>query len=384
MTRDVGHLLQWVEIDRSALVHNLREFRRLAGRRTKIMAVVKANAYGHGILEVSRIVVAAGADWLGVHSVEEGLTLRREGIAVPVLVLGAASLGELADAVRAGLRLIVYNRETVDALGRVAHRLKTVARVHLKVETGTHRQGVRPDEALRFASRIARSSGLVLEGLSSHYANIEDTTSTAYPDRQLGAFRSAVDKLERAGVRIPVKHMSCTAASILFPSTLFDLVRVGIGLYGLWPSRETLVSCRLQKREPLELRPVMSWRARIAQVKSVPKGAFVGYGCTFKTTRPARLAVIPIGYADGYPRSLSNAAHVLIRGRRAAVRGRIAMNFITADVTDIPGARLEDEVTLLGRDGREAVPAEALATLAGTISYEILARVNPLIPRVVA
>jgi len=381
--RDARNLLQWVEIDRKALVHNLAEFRKLAGRSKKVLAVVKANAYGHGLREVSRIVVDAGADGLGVHSVDEGIALRREGIGAPVLVLGATSLGELGDAVRHGLRLTVYNRETIDALGRVARRLKLKGRVHLKVETGTQRQGVRPEDLVRFAHRVARYPELVLEGLSSHFANIEDTTSTAYPDRQLGVFLAAVEKLGRAGIVVPVKHMSCTAATILFPKTVFDMIRVGIGLYGLWPSRETLVSCRLRKRQPLELRPVLSWRARIAQLKAVPKGAFVGYGCTFRTTRPARLAVIPIGYADGYPRSLSNAAHVLIRGRRAAVRGRVAMNFITADVTDIPAARLEDEVTVLGRDGRESVTAETLAGTAGTISYEIVARISPLLPRLV-
>jgi alanine racemase len=381
--RDARRLLQWIEIDRAAFAHNLAQFQRLAGRGRNVLAVVKANAYGHGLGEVARLAAEAGADWLGVHSVEEGIAVRREGIGLPVLVLGATSLGDLGDAVHYGLRLTVYNRETIDALGRIAPRLKVKARVHLKVETGTHRQGVRPEDLIRLARRIGRYPELVLEGLSSHFANIEDTTSSAYPDRQIRTFLDAVERLERAGFVVPIKHMSCTAASILFPKTLFDMVRVGIGLYGLWPSRETLVSCRLRKRKPLELRPVLSWRARIAQVKTVPKGALIGYGCTFKTTRPARLAVIPVGYADGYPRTLSNAAHVLVHGRRAAVRGRVAMNFITADVTDISLARLEDVVTILGRDGRDVITAETLAGLAGTIPYEIVARISPLLPRLV-
>ena len=347
------------------------------------MAVVKANAYGHGLLPVSKIVLDAGADWLGVNSVEEGAALRDAGFEAPILVLGAVLLGDLEQAVRRDLRLTVYNREIVDALGRLAARLKKKARVHLKIETGTQRQGVRVEDAVPMARRIRNHRGLVLEGLSSHFANIEDTTSSAYPDLQRSKFLAAVSHLSRRRIEIPVKHMSCTASSILFPATYFDMIRVGIGLYGLWPSKETLLSCRLQKREPIELKPVLSWKARIAQVKPVSKGAFIGYGGTFRTTRTARLAVIPVGYYDGYDRRLSNSAHVLIRGRRAAVRGRVAMDFLMADVTDIPGVGFEDEVTLIGEDGREVITAEFLASLAGTISYEILARLNPKTPRIV-
>jgi alanine racemase len=177
--------------------------------------------------------------------------------------------------------------------------------------------------------------------------------------------------------------MSCTAAVILFPETWFNLVRVGIGLYGLWPSKETYLSCLEKRRDPLSLRPVLSWKARVAQIKKVPKDALVGYGGTYKTTRPTTLAVVPVGYYDGYARSLSNSSHVLIKGRRAALRGRVAMNFLTADVTDIPGVGLEEEVTLIGRDGAEEISADNLAALAGTISYEVLARINPLVPRMV-
>ena len=375
--------MQWIEIDRRALVHNLGQFRKLIGYGTKLMAVVKANAYGHGIREVSRIVFFAGADWLGVKSVEEGISLREDGIEAPILVLGAVLRADLEKALRHDLRLTVYSRESVEELDRLTRKFRKKAYIHLKVETGTQRQGIRAEDLTRFVRRIGKSPGLILEGLSSHFANIEDTTSTAYPEFQLKNFAAAIGNLGRAGIEIPIKHMSCTASSILFPATYFNMIRVGIGLYGLWPSKETFLSCRLQKRELLELQPVLSWRTRIAQLKQVPKGSFIGYGCTYRTTRPTRLAVIPIGYYDGYSRNLSNAAYVLIRGRRAAVRGRVAMDFITADVTDIPGVRLEDGVTLIGKDGREIITAEHLASLAGTISYEILARLNPETPRIV-
>ncbi|MCJ7587269.1 MAG: alanine racemase [Candidatus Aminicenantes bacterium] len=376
-------LAQWVEVSRKALTHNLAEFRRRVGRDRKLLAVVKANAYGHGILEVSRIAIGAGADWLGVNSLEEGIELRRAGVRTPILVLGYVPLGRLGDAVARGLRLTVYNKASVDGLAAACRRLKKKARVHVKVEPGTNRQGVLEGELPAFARSIQRRPGLVLEGLSSHFANIEDTTDHSFPQRQLAAFERSVRGLEKAGIEVPITHMSCTAATILFPETYFDMVRVGIGLYGLWPSKETYLSCALDKREPLTLEPVLTWKARIAQVKRIAKGGAVGYGCTFRATRRTTLAVIPVGYYDGYDRGLSNTAHVLVRGQRAPLRGRVAMNFSTADVTDIPGVGIEDEVVLLGADGRERITAEQLAALAGTISHEIVARINPLVPRIV-
>jgi alanine racemase len=372
-----------VEISRRALVHNIREFRRLIGRRRKFLAVVKANAYGHGLVEVAAIAVREGVDWLGVNSVEEGAALRLAGIGAPVLVLGYVPLGALEEAVVRDLRLTVYNRETVARLAALAARLKRTVRVHVKLETGTWRQGVAAAELSAFVRDIRRRPGLVVEGLSSHFANIEDTTKHDYPRRQLETYRAACRELEAAGPRLPLKHMSCTASTILFREPGFNLCRVGIGLYGLWPSKETYLSCILDRQEPLSLEPVLSWKARVAQVKKVPAGADIGYGRTYRTTRPTVLAVVPVGYFDGYDRGLSNAAHVLAKGRRAPVRGRVAMDFFMADVTDVPGLRLENEVTLLGSDGGERISAEDLAAWAGTISYEILARINPLVPRVV-
>jgi alanine racemase len=378
-----GASVERVEISRSALVHNIREFRRIVGRKRLFLAVVKANAYGHGLIETSAIAVAEGVDWLGVNAVEEGVALRDAGIGVPVLVLGYAPLGVLEEAAARDLRLTVYNRETVRRLAALAARSGRPVRLHVKVETGTWRQGVVPKDLAAFVHDIRKHQGLVVEGLSSHFANIEDTTKHDYPRLQLDCYRAACRELEAAGVSVPVKHMSCTASTILFPEPEFNLARVGIGLYGLWPSKETYLSSVLEKTEPPSLKPVLSWKARIAQIKKVPSGAFIGYGCTYRTTRPTVLAVVPVGYYDGYDRRLSNAAHVLVKGRRAPVRGRVAMDFFMADVTDIPGVKLEDEATLLGADGRERIAAEDLAALAGTIGYEVLARINPLIPRVV-
>ncbi len=378
-----GRTVERVEISRRALVHNIGEFRRLIGPRRKFLAVVKANAYGHGLVEAAGIAAGAGVDWFGVDSVDEGAALRRAGLEAPVLVLGYAPLASLEEAVAADLRLTVYNRETVARLAELAGRMRRTVRLHVKLETGTWRQGVAPRDLAAFVRDIRRRPGLVVEGLSSHFANIEDTTRHDYPRRQLETYRTACRALEAGGPRVPLKHMSCTAAAILFPEPGFNLARVGIGLYGLWPSKETYLSCLLDRKEPLSLEPVLSWKARIAQIKKVPAGADIGYGGTYRTTRPTRLAVVPVGYYDGYDRGLSNAAHVLVKGRRAPVRGRVAMDFFMADVTDVPAPSLEDEVTLIGSDGRERIGAEDLAGLAGTIGYEILARINPLVPRVV-
>jgi alanine racemase len=378
-----GKLLQWVEIDSSALTHNIHQFRKQVGEKRKFLAMVKANAYGHGITEVSRIAVDAGADWLGVHSLEEGILLRKGGFDCPILAVGPIPLGSLKEAVAHDLRLTVYNFKTLDLLSKSCSQLQKKAFLHVKVETGTYRQGIRKEEALSFMKKAQESPYLVLEGISSHFANIEDTTDHTYAQSQLQNFKRIVDELEKNKIKIPLKHMSCSASAILFPDTYFDMVRAGIGMYGLWPSKETFLSCRLQKREPLRLEPVLSWKTRVVQIKKVPRGSFIGYGCTCRVSRESVLAVLPIGYYDGYDRGLSNSSYVLIKGKRAPLRGRVAMDFIVVDVTDIPRVQLEDEVVLLGKDGEENVSADDLAALVGTINYEIVTRINPLIPRIV-
>jgi alanine racemase len=375
--------MQWIEIDRAALSHNIQQFRRLIGNRRKLLATVKANAYGHGISEVAKIVLQQGADWLGVHSIDEGMLLRENEVVCPILVLGYVPFDELERTVEHDLRITVYNPETIERLAVLAPHSRKKIRLHVKVETGTHRQGIREEDLLPFVERIQKHPGLIMEGLSSHFANIEDTTDHSYARFQLDNFNRVCQKLEDKGIAIPTKHIACTAATILFPETYFDMVRIGIGMYGLWPSKETYLSCILQNREPIQLKPVLAWKTRIAQIKKIPKGAYVGYGCTFRTTRESVLAVLPVGYYDGYSRDFSNVSYVLIKGQRAPVRGRVAMDFIMTDVTDIPDVRIEDEVVLVGEDEGDGITADDLAALAGTINYEIVTRINPRIPRVI-
>jgi len=371
--------LNWVEIDRDALRHNLRAFRGLIGPRVKLMPVVKANAYGHGLRLVAEFIQESrAADWLGVNSLDEALELRSAGISMPILLLGHVPVSRLSEAAHHNLRLTVWNAETVEGLSR----LNTAKRVplHVKLETGTGRMGLDLPAAKRLAARIQRCPTCILEGYSTHFANIEDTTDHTYPASQMRRYEAMLKVLRAAGYSAPITHAACTAAAMIFPATHRQLVRLGIGLYGLWPSRETMVSAR-ERGAGLILRPILSWKTRVAQVKSLPAGAYVGYGCTFRTTRKTRLAVLPIGYSDGYDRRLSNTGHVLIRGRRAPIRGRICMNACMVDVTDIPGVRLEDEAVLIGSQQRERISAEQLASWMGTINYEVVSRINPLHPR---
>ncbi|MCB9545080.1 MAG: alanine racemase [Myxococcales bacterium] len=372
--------LIWCDIDTAALAENVRVFRRLVGPDVLLSVAVKANAYGHGLVPAARAFLAGGADWLCVHAPEEVRALRAAGVTSPIYLLGPAHLDDLAELAALEARLVVYNAETVDRLAALGVR----ARLHLKVETGNHRQGLELPEALALADRIRAAPGLTLEGVASHFANIEDTTDHRYARYQLGRFEEAVAALRAAGHALPIRHIANSAAALLWPDHPFDMVRLGISAYGLWPSRETRVAAALQGHAEVGLRPALTWKTRVAQVKDIPEGAAVGYGLTFVTSRPTRLAILPVGYADGYDRQLGNLAHVLIGGRRAPVRGRVCMNIIMVDVTDGPAPALEDEAVLLGAQGDERISAEAMAGWAGTINYEVVARIGAQVARVEA
>ncbi|MFB3907109.1 MAG: alanine racemase [Candidatus Eisenbacteria bacterium] len=372
----------WVEVEEKAIVANLASFRHRLAPGAALMAVVKSNGYGHGMEEVARIAAAHGADAFGVHTVAEAERLGRLGLGKPVIILGYTARAEAERLVASGAEATVYNVETLEALSAAASARGAVVRCHVKVETGVQRQGIFLEDLEPFLARLASLPGLALAGVSTHFANIEDTTDHSYARRQLAIFREAAERV-RARAPEALRHCACSAAVLTMRETLFDMVRVGIGLYGIWPSRETLLSCRMAGEDEMPLRPALSWKARLAQVKLVPGGAYVGYGCTHRTTRPTRVGVIPIGYADGYDRGLSGIAHVLVRGRRAPVLGRICMNLFMVDVTDIEGVGLEEEVVLIGRQDGEQVTAADLASLCNTIAYEIVARIGPHLPRIV-
>lgn len=375
--------VSWVEVDRAALTANVAAFvRRLSGG-AKLAAVVKSNAYGHGVAHCAPAALAGGASWLAVGGLGEAIELRQlVGHAVPILTLNHIPLHDLAAAVEHDLRVTIYDPAAVERLAAQAARLGRPARLHVKLETGTHRQGLVPADAIALAQQIATHRDLVFEGLSTHFADVEDTTDHQFAETQRQIYDQTVQQLTALGLRPTVRHIACSAATVLFPETHDEIARAGIGIYGLWPSRETLVSARERGIAAFELTPVLTWKCIIAQVKEVPVGSYVGYGRTWRATRATRVAVLPVGYYEGYDRGLSGRAHVLVAGKRAPVIGRICMNMTMVDITDIAEARAGEVAVLLGRAGEEQVRAEDLAAWAGTIHYEIVARIHPLLPRI--
>ncbi len=374
--------LSWVEISKKALIHNITHFRQLIGKETLLCTCVKANAYGHGLQESSTIMLQSGADWLSVNSLYEAKILRQMEINAPILIVGYVPLADIQESVELNCRMIIYNRETIEQIGKVTSRLKKKVHVHIKVETGTNRQGVLLNDLPNFAQSIQKYPYIEIEGLSTHFANIEDTTDHSYAMLQIQRFMDAISSLEKEEISIPIKHCANSAATLLFPKTYFQMVRVGISCYGMWPSNETYVSYRQESNHRFNLIPVLTWKTKVAQIKTVPVGEYIGYGCTYRTSHKTKLAVLPVGYYDGYDRRISEG-HVLIHGKRAPIRGRICMNIIMVEVTDIPDVHIEDEVILMGRSEEETISAELFAHWAGTINYEVTTRINDRIPRVV-
>lgn len=369
--------LSWLEISRSALQHNVATFKQRLCPGTALLAVVKANAYGHG-LDVVAQSIADRVDWLGVNSLDEALALRECGIALPVLILGYTPHDRAAEVVRHGFRQVIFDRESAASLARAAGTLDATAAVHVKVETGTYRLGVAFQEALAFLQELHALPNLAIEGIYTHFATAEDTADDSYFQMQRGRFAEVQAAIAAAGMDVPYHHMAASAAAMVAPEAQGSLVRVGIGLYGLWPSLDTQIAMTERTERPLTLRPAMQWKTRIVHVQRVARGETVGYGRTHRTRRDSLIAVIPVGYADGYDRKLSNQGEVVIRQRLAGVVGRVMMNMTLIDATDIPDAGVGDEVTLLG----PGMPAEHMATHVGTINYEIVSRINPALPRV--
>jgi alanine racemase len=377
-------LLNWIELSRSALHNNIESLSRLT--RGKLLAVsVKANAYGHGLPEiVSMLLKHPAIDYLTVHCIEEAAECRAAGWTKPIMLLGPAALNDVDTILDFDLEPVVFERQFLTRLGKIADKAGRTIKTHLKLETGTNRQGITEKEMPAFAETYRNFASLKKPyGASMHFANIEDTTNHEYAEFQLKNFRRMVKLMADLGIKPTIKHTASSAAAILFKKTHFDMVRPGIAMYGHWPSKETYLSYRLEGGQNDLFRPVLSWKSRVTQIKNLDADSFVGYGCTYRTTSATRLAVLPVGYFDGYDRAMSNQAHVLIKGRRAPVRGRICMNLTMVDITDVKGVKLEDEVTLIGRSDKEALPAEQLADWAGTITYGLLARINPMTPRLI-
>lgn len=363
----------WVEIDLEAIAHNVRRVCALIGPGVQLMAVLKADGYGHGAIKTARTALNNGVTWLGVACLSEALALREAGIEAPILVLGYAPPWQAREMVENGVTATVFDWEAAEALSRAASELGRRATVHVKVDTGMGRLGLLPTEATAFVQALQTLPGLAVEGLFTHFATA-DSADDSHARRQLACFHDLLADLERRGLRPPLIHAANSGATLRMAAARYDLVRVGIALYGLNPSAD--VPC------PPGFRPALAFKTQVAQVKTLPAGSPVSYGGTYRTARESRIAVIPVGYADGFRRAPRQWQEVLVRGRRAPVVGRVCMDQTMLDVTEIGGVRQGDEVVLIGAQGDECITADEVAAWLGTISYEVVSEILARVPRV--
>lgn len=360
----------WVEINLDNLAFNLRSIKKFIGNKVEIMAMVKADAYGHSAIECSLKLQQEGIEWFGVALPEEGVELRQNGISKNILCLGSFWKGQENLLLKNNLTPVIYQLEKAVLLNRTAAERKTVANIHVKIDTGMGRVGVRFDEIKEFAYALRKLKNLKVEGLMTHFASADNLSQNAFTNTQIERFYSAVTIFEDAGFKPKYKDLANSPGAIAHRHSHGNLVRLGGIIYGLGGDVLPIDA------EKPDLKPVLSLHTRIAHLKRVPKGETLGYGRTFRTDRDSIIATIPIGYEDGYNRKLSNLSKVIVNGKFADVVGRISMDWTIIDVTDIPDVKIDDEVILIGNSDGLEIKAEELARLVETISYEITCGVN--------
>ena len=372
----------WAEIDLDALAQNFREVRKAADPKAMVCCVVKADAYGHGAVRVAREFASLGADWFAVSNLEEALQLRQAGIETPVLVLGYTPADKAGTLSRENISQCVYSLEYARDLSRFAQEAGVEVNIHLKIDTGMSRLGFyyqdisRDEAAVEEVKEACSLPGLVPQGIFTHFAvSDEGQAGDAFTMRQFGCLKEMIESLARAGVTFPVRHCANSAGVFDYPLSHLDMVRAGIVLYGLYPSGEL--------RSRPALKPALALKSVVSHVKTLLPGATVSYGRKFTAQHEMRVATVPVGYADGYPRLLSpGGAEVLIGGKRCPILGRICMDQLMADVTALDQVRVGDTVTLIGRDGEEEITADELAEKEGTINYEVVCALSKRVPRV--
>jgi alanine racemase len=379
------HLI-WAEIDLAAIAHNVRELRRITDTKARLMIAVKANAYGHGVVQVARIGLENGADQLGVARIEEGLELRQAGIRAPTLIFGYTPAHLAPVLAEHDLTASVFSLQGATLLNAAVPRNGRLA-VHLKVDTGMGRMGLLPDQRRCPAGGVITGAGAVeeilsvaalknlrLQGLWTHFA-VSDEADKSYTRQQLELFEELVQDLEDQGLKVEMRHAANSGAIIDMPETHLDMVRAGISVYGLYPSQEVDMN-------KIRLRPALALKARITHIKQVPAGTRISYGGTWQSSRPTTIATVAAGYGDGYSRLLSNRGQMLVHGRRAPIVGRVCMDLTMLDVGHIDDVRVEDEVVLIGRQGDDAISADDVAAQLGTINYEVVTALMARVPRI--
>lgn len=360
-------------IDHSALRWNLAQIRNKVGPKVKILSMVKANGYGHGAAAASRTLGTAGGDAFGVATLEEAAELREAGIQTPIIVLAGVYPNQIEQFLAHSLTPVVHEVVGLKHLDDAVKSSGATLNVHVKVDTGMGRLGFLAAEADCWIPELKKLRALKLEGIFSHFSHAESVQGD-YTRKQLEIFTGVVENFRRQNITLPLVHLANSAATITLPAAYFDMVRPGIMLYGVYPSPEMA--------SQISLKPVLTWKTRILQLKKVPPESSISYGQTFITKRESMIATLPIGYADGYQRLLSNRGEVLVRGQRAPVVGKVCMDLTMIDVTDIRNVQQGDEVVLLGRQGDAEISADEMATWANTISYEILTSIGARVPRI--
>lgn len=362
----------WVEVDLDNFTGNLQEVKRLVGPQVKILQVVKADAYGHGAIEISHVAMKNGASCLGVANADEGVQLRVGGITAPIIILSPSTISEITEIIKYNLTPSVSDISFARELQSRYKKARIRAPIHVEVDTGMGRGGTMNHDSIAMIQEITGFSNVYVEGIFTHLSQSE--TITSYNESQWLLFQRLFTEMKEHNIYIPIRHMANSGAVLNFPAFHLDMVRAGLMTYGIYPSLETVTKARLT--------PVMTFKTRVLLLKDFPPGCGIGYGSTFITARSTKIATIPVGYGDGYGFILSNRGEVLIRGKRAPVVGRISMDMCTLDVSHIPDCRVGDEVVMLGRQGDEEISAGEIAAKAGTISYEIICALGKRAPRI--
>ncbi len=379
--------LIWAEVDLGAIAHNVRELRRITSPASKLLIAVKANAYGHGIIEIARCGLENGADALGVARIDEGIALRKAGIASSILIFGYTTPDRTQDLVKYHFTQTLYSLETARAMSSQFSGPDDYLSIHIKVDTGMGRLGLLHDHfrnapsgintdvsSVEDIKTIADLPGLNLEGLFTHFA-ASDSANKSYTKKQFNRFTDLLDRLGQAGIKTPIRHAANSGAIIDMPGTHLDMVRAGISVYGLYPSNEV-------NQNHIKLKPAMSLKSRIVHLKKVPKGFKISYGMTYKTDKPTTIATIPAGYADGFSRRMSSRGHMLVHGQKAPIIGRVCMDLTMLDVGHISNVKIEDEVVIFGIQGNAVITVDEIASSLNTINYEIVSSITDRVPRV--
>jgi alanine racemase len=363
----------WAEINLDALVHNFKEVKRKVGHKVGVMAIVKAQGYGHGIVQVSKVLEKEGVNYFGVTSPFEAFHLRREGIRSPILILGPTMLEEASGIIEKDITQTICTREVAFILQGECKRLKKKLKVHIEVDTGMGRTGVPYQRALRLVKEVVKIPELEIEGIFTHFSTADEEDKN-FTKEQIRRFKEILEKLEEEKIDIPIKHAANSAGILDFSESYFNMVRPGLTLYGIYPSEYVSRS--------LDLYPVMSLKSRIIYLKRVKKGSTISYGKTYVTNKDTTIAILPMGYEDGYNRLLSNQGEVLIKGKRVRIAGRVCMDQTILDVGKVPDVKVGDEVVLIGKQGKKRISVEEIAKKVDTVPHEVVCRIAERVPRI--